>query len=96
MTIYRCDECGHLFEEGEELQYTESWGEHVKACPLCRGTYSEATECLICGSYEKEPTEEYCERCVKDVSKRFKRIMESEFSEAERNLLNELYDGEEF
>lgn len=96
MELYRCMECGHLFEEGEQAEYVEDFGEKVKACPLCHGAYEEATQCKICGSYDKDPSEEYCDSCVKDVSKRFKLFVESEFSEQERELLNELYDGREF
>ena len=45
--MYRCEECGHLFEEGEQVVWIEKHGlsappyERFSGCPICKGTYSE-------------------------------------------------------
>ena len=100
--MYRCNECGHLFEEGEQARWSESrgefWGtpcsEEMSGCPLCKGDYEEIKPCKICGSYEHDADEEYCERCKIDVRKRFETFVLNAFTVEERKLLNELYDGE--
>ncbi len=59
---YKCVECGHIFENGEEDRWMESlgefWGtpcsEEVSGCPLCHGGYEETKKCSICGSEEWE------------------------------------------
>ena len=100
MKMYRCEECGHLFEEGEQAKWTEMHGfshgdgEEWSGCPICKGDYEEIKPCKICGSYDHDYGEEYCNACKKDVQKRFSAFIEEEFTEEERKLLNELYDGE--
>ena len=100
MQMYRCNECGHLFEEGEQAKWTEMHGfnygngEEWQGCPICKGGYSEIKPCKICGSYDHDYDEEYCNQCKRDVKRRFKTFIEKEFTEEERKLLNELYDGE--
>lgn len=101
--MYRCKECGNLFEEGEQATWIEDYGEchgypvseQMSGCPLCRGDYDYAKQCKICGSYELEEDEEYCNECKADVQKRFINFINTEFSPEERELLNYLYDGEE-
>lgn len=102
--MYKCMECGHLFEEGEQKTWKEDrgecWGspcyEEMSGCPLCNGAYEEATACKICGGYgDMDEGEEYCNECKKDVLKRFQTFINAEFTAEERGLLNELYDGEE-
>ena len=98
--MYRCNECGHLFEEGEQAEWVEMHGfnygkgEQWSGCPICKGCYKEIYPCRICGSYDHDCDEEYCEDCKKNVKKRFSAFIEKEFTKEERELLNELYDGE--
>lgn len=47
---YKCFECGHLFDLGEERVWTEDYGETVSGCPICGGAYKEAEPCRHCGS----------------------------------------------
>jgi hypothetical protein len=71
---YKCLECGHIFEEGEEATWEEDRGEYwgtpctetVCGCPLCKGDYEETTPCLICGSehLHDEMTGDICESCL--------------------------------
>ena len=100
--MYRCTECGHLFEEGEQSTWNENrgefWGypcsESVSGCPICKGDYEEVKPCLVCGSYNHEAKEQFCDECKKSVKKRFSDFVSSNFTKEERELLNELYDGE--
>lgn len=71
--MYRCIECGAIFEEGEEATWEEDrgeyWGvrctERMSGCPYCKGGYEEVFECKECGEYffEDEITDELCEGC---------------------------------
>lgn len=99
--MYKCMECGHLFEEGEQKTWEEErgefWGspasETMSGCPVCCGAYEEAVACKICGSYGgMETCEDYCNNCKKDVLRRFQLFVNSEFTEEERELLNVAYD----
>lgn len=100
--MYRCLECGHLFEEGEQATWKEDrgefWGspcsESVSGCPICKGDYEEIKPCVICGSYNHNIEDEFCDECKLTVKKRFENLMEMKFTKKERELLNELYDGE--
>ena len=99
--MFKCLECGNLFEEGEEARWVETHGfdtppyEEWSGCPICKGGYKEIKPCKICGSYDHDYDEDYCNACKKDVHKRFSTFVADEFTEEERILLNELYDGKE-
>jgi hypothetical protein len=98
--MYKCESCGHLFEEGEEKRWTEMHGfeggngENWSGCPICGESYEEIEPCKICGSYDRKAEEDFCEECKIDVQKRFQTFVKNEFTTEERELLNELYDGE--
>lgn len=71
--MYKCCECGAIFEEGEEARWEEDrgefWGvrcsETVSGCPECHGDYEEVFECEECGEwfFEDELTDGVCEHC---------------------------------
>ena len=100
--MYKCCDCGHIFEDGEEKKISECVGEYggspayeeYTACPVCNGSYEEIKPCKICGSYDHDYDEDFCELCKKDVLKRFQNFVNNEFGEEEKELLNELYDGQ--
>ena len=96
--MYKCLECGHIFEECEEATWRDDHGicggfyETFSGCPLCRSDYKEVYSCRICGT----PCDgRYCEGCKEEVQSRFIKLVETNFTKEERKLLNELYDGEE-
>lgn len=71
--MYRCMDCGHLFEEGEEKyhkEYYSAWGEDFsteeKCCPVCGGTYEEMYLCPICNERYVPEGEYVCEDCLKE------------------------------
>lgn len=100
--MFICLDCGHLFEDGEFAEWDESMGwfdghryiKEMRGCPLCKGDYAEIKPCKLCGSYAHDPEEKYCENCKADVKKRFTDFIDREFSDAERDLLNDLYSDE--
>lgn len=98
--MYKCLDCGHIFEEGEESKWSESrgefWGEpcteEMSGCPLCDGDYEEAFTCEICGSEytEDELFGGVCENCINDYRKGFDvcyKIASSEKKEIKINAL---------
>ncbi len=78
--MYKCLECGHLFEDGEQTEWTEMHGftygngEKFSGCPLCKGDYEETTKCVSCGNEnftEDELEFDVCEDCIKEYTKDF-------------------------
>lgn len=90
--MYKCKECGHIFEEGEEKKWTEPHGEKLKGCPICFGAFEEAEQCKICGGYSLEMEDGFCQECLADVDKRFRSLLLDNFNEWEIEALNCIYD----
>ena len=96
--VYKCRECGHLFEEGEEAIWYDGHGfdfppyEKNIGCPVCKGGFVRVKPCRICFEYTEKT---YCDECAEDVRSRFEKLISDNFSAEERDLLNELYDGKE-
>jgi uncharacterized protein YlaI len=91
MKTYKCEECGHIFEDGEEARGIESHGEGWWGCPKCKGNAQEIKPCKICGTYNHDIEEYFCDDCKKIVKAKFKKLIEN-FSETERELLSELFE----
>ena len=72
--MYRCENCGHLFEEGEQAVWEERHGldsppyEKWDGCPLCKGDYEEVHQCKGCGDWhsDDELYEGWCEKCLRE------------------------------
>lgn len=70
--MYRCEICGHLFEEGEEKTYIDpSTSEEWKVCPICKGDYEESVKCAMCGEnfFESDLHNDLCNDCLEEVKK---------------------------
>ena len=75
--MYRCENCGHLFEEGEQAVWYENQGEchgvtameRFSGCPLCHDDYEEVHQCKECGDwhYEDELYDGWCEKCLRET-----------------------------
>ena len=74
---YKCLECEHIFEDGEQAEWEEDHGyetppcEKRSGCPLCKGSYEETAKCYVCGGdFLEDELEcgvcEYCVECLKD------------------------------
>lgn len=72
--MYKCLECGHIFEEGEQATWIEDCGEYCgsgvykggSGCPICKGDFEKTQKCVVCGGefLEKEIESGYCEECL--------------------------------
>lgn len=95
--MYRCDECGNLFEEGEQKIYIEKDGfdyppyREYEACPVCGGSFEEIKPCIVCGKHEQDLEEGVCERCRKEFKVRFDEALKNNFTEKEIKILLALY-----
>ena len=73
--MYRCCECGNLFEEGEQATWEETHGldsppyEKWSGCPICKGDYEEVRQCKKCGDWhtEDELYDGWCEKCLRET-----------------------------
>lgn len=70
---YKCLNCGHIFEEGEQKEFRDFLGEYcgrpvyetTSGCPHCGGSYEKTVPCEICGSehLDEELCGGVCEEC---------------------------------
>lgn len=73
--MFKCCECGHLFEEGEQAVWEERHGldtppyEKWSGCPLCKSDYEEVHQCKECGNWhtEDELYDGWCEKCLRET-----------------------------
>lgn len=72
--MYRCENCGNLFEEGEQAVWRENYGAEIggemfDGCPVCRGDYEEVYQCKECGDWhsEDELYDGWCEKCLRET-----------------------------
>lgn len=106
--MYRCEECGHLFEEGEQKTWEEKVGEYGSApyfekhsgCPICGREYEETKKCQVCNSEHlaEDLIDGVCDDCIErysdDIDVCYK-ISNGEKSSIEINMfLAEMFDEE--
>ena len=75
--MYKCIDCGHLFEDGEQAVWYENQGEchgvismeRFSGCPVCGGDYDEVHQCKKCGEWhtEGELYDGWCEKCIRET-----------------------------
>ena len=75
--MYKCIDCGHLFEEREQSVWYENQGEchgriameRFDGCPVCRGDYEEVYQCKECGNWhsDDELYDGWCEKCLRET-----------------------------
>lgn len=86
--MYKCEECGHVFEEGEQSTWIEPHGERLSGCPICNGAYEEVHFCSICGEIKCSMSEDVCEDCQIRLQKEFKSFLDS-YTKAEAEYILE-------
>lgn len=64
--LYKCEECGYVFEEGDEVRVREPHGEAYNASPCCLSNFGEARKCSLCDEvfFEYDLSGDYCEDCL--------------------------------
>lgn len=70
--MFRCYECGNLFEDGEQAVWRENYGAEIggemfNGCPVCHGAYEEVYQCDGCGEWHSgdELYHGWCEECLR-------------------------------
>ena len=74
--MYKCVDCGYVFEDGEQAVWREDRGEYwgrpcfedMTGCPKCHGYFEEATVCDGCGEWflDDELYDGLCESCQEE------------------------------
>ena len=95
---YKCNECGHLFENGEEAiinEYKgEAWGQQIyekySACPVCKQTnYDEVSICKRCDEYGALEHNVFCEKCKEEIKAKFEKLLDDNFTDDEIDYIYE-------
>lgn len=96
--MYKCEECGCVFEEPKEYQEHHPYGmgyvaESFYCCPSCNGSIGEAQPCKFCEEYgfEDELQDGICEKCISELKKRFDVALHNNFTEEEIKTLIDVY-----
>lgn len=73
--MYKCTDCGHIFEEGEQAISREAhdeipggFHEDFAVCPICGGDFEETRSCKKCGGAFLDDEligGYYCEDCLR-------------------------------
>ena len=106
---FKCLDCGHIFEEGEQSRWEEHHpygmgyvAEEFSGCPICNGDFEETKQCEICGGEFLEDELNggcVCDECIEEYSKDFDtcyKISANEKEEIKINaLLASLFDVDE-
>ena len=78
--MYKCLDCGHIFDEGEQINWEDGHGfdtppfEKWSTCPKCRrGLYEETVRCVVCCSehLESEMNNNVCDECIDSYRNNF-------------------------
>lgn len=96
--FYKCLECGHIFEEGEEAVWYDTHGlevtpyEKMSGCPICKGAYKETVQCDVCGSehLEDELNGGVCDECIDEYRKNFNACYDLSIEEKTEIKINSL------
>ena len=75
--MYKCIDCGHVFEDGDQAVWYENQGEchgvtameRFSGCPVCCGDYDEVHQCKKCGEWhiEGELYGGWCGKCLRET-----------------------------
>lgn len=96
--MYKCEDCGRLIEEGEEKRGSslvgEFWGspayQDYIECPHCGGELYNIERCPICDEYAIKDGEKFCKTCIEEIETQFKKLLEENFNNEERELISEM------
>jgi len=95
---YICMNCGGQFEhptvfvENHNLPF---YSEKISLSPCCRDTFMPTMRCAVCGDVLAAGTDHHgmCKKCAVAAVDRLCYFLNNEFTEAEREVLNEAFDG---
>lgn len=81
--MFICVECGEIFGENEAgITYEDRgcYGDEkcrveISCCPICSGSYTKASQCLVCGEYyhPDKLNNDICDDCIDTYGKDFEK-----------------------
>ena len=96
--MYKCIDCGHVFEDGDQAVWYENQGEchgvtameRFSGCPVCCGDYDEVHQCKKCGEWhiEGELYDGWCKKCLRETIN-----YDTFFEYCEANINEQYLDG---
>ena len=90
---YVCLGCGQAFEQ--PVQVAEASGESRLYSPCCQEGFTSAVRCPGCGAAvpQREALHGLCQDCAGDAVARLREFLRRGFTQAEREVLNDAFDG---
>lgn len=90
---YICLNCMETFSEPTRIRDSE--GDYRWLSPCCRDSYTVAMECASCGGTIPVGSDLHgrCRKCAEAVVSKLQYLLYNEFTEAEREVLNDAFDG---
>ena len=67
--MFKCCDCGHLFEDGEQATWIEPHGEPMSGCPVCHSSAEIVDQCARCREWEDADHiyHGWCAECLRDT-----------------------------
>lgn len=103
---YKCENCGHIFEEGEQTIRREKWGEYYgglqaspigiqefHCCPMCGcDSFEETVPCARCKSEHliSELVGDVCQECIDECRHDFNACYAVSFGDTQTVEINAL------
>lgn len=90
---YVCLGCGEAFEQ--PVRVTEASGERRLCSPCCLESFAPGVRCEGCGAFLPQGQERHglCPDCAGDAVERLRDLLRRGFTQAERDVLNDAFDG---
>ena len=97
--MFVCSQCGQEFstpwivrEYHGELERQAEW---LSVSPCCAEGVVPAVRCCSCGEWTAEQGVEHgvCPRCAGRVVERLRQLLKSEFSQQEREVINDAFEA---
>ena len=94
MEQYICLDCEELFDKPVRLEELDT-GKQYWASPCCWGAFVPTIGCDRCGKLIAVGSDLHglCRACAEAVVARLRYYLNNEFTDAEREVLNDAFDG---
>lgn len=95
---YICMNCGMQFDHPTTVVDNHGlpfFSEKHRVSPCCRDTFVEAMPCQSCGHDVGKGADYHglCRKCAEEAVSRLIYLLYNEFTEAQREVLNDAFDG---
>ena len=94
MERFICLGCEGLFNTPEQVNEPGT-GETHRRSPCCKDGFAPVMECVHCGKLVAVGADLHglCRSCAEKVVNRLRYLLNNEFTDAEREVLNDAFDG---